>query len=67
MSRVRTNMVYFDIAERVGGAAEFCTAMDQRGVRMFDEGTHTVRAVCHMDVTREAVEKAARMIVEATR
>lgn len=67
MARVRTNMVYFDIAERVGGAAEFCTAMDREGVRMFDEGTHTVRAVCHLDVTREAVERAAKLIVDATR
>jgi threonine aldolase len=67
MGRVRTNMVYFDIDQRLGSAADFCTAMDRRGVRMFDEGTHTVRAVCHLDVARAAVERAARLIVEATR
>jgi threonine aldolase len=66
MERVRTNMVYFDIEERLGSAADFCSKMDHMGVRMFDEGTHTVRAVCHMDVTRAAVERAAGMIVDAT-
>lgn len=64
--RVRTNMVYFDIAERLGNAGEFCRAMGARGVRMLDEGTHTVRAVCHLDVTLEQVERAARLVAEAT-
>ncbi|MCB9840824.1 MAG: aminotransferase class I/II-fold pyridoxal phosphate-dependent enzyme [Phycisphaeraceae bacterium] len=66
MDRVRTNMVYFDIDERLGPASEFSKAMDRRGVRMFDEGPQTIRAVCHLDVTPEQVEQAARLIVDAT-
>lgn len=63
MDRVRTNMVYFDLDERAGmTGAEFCTLMEGRGVRMFDEGPRTVRAVCHLDVSREQVERAAGLI-----
>ena len=67
MDRVRTNMVYCDIDQRLGPASEFYKAMDRRGVRMFDEGPQTIRAVCHLDVTPEQVEQAARLIVDATR
>lgn len=65
LDRVRTNMVYFDVEPRVGNAQEFCAAMSARGVRMLDEGTHTVRAVCHLDVTRQQVELAARIVAQA--
>lgn len=66
LGRVRTNMVYFDLHESIGGAAEFCAAMAARGVLMLDEGERTVRAVCHLDVPRERVERAAQMIAAAT-
>lgn len=65
LGRVRTNMVYFDIDPRLGNAGEFCESMAARGVRMLDEGTHTVRAVCHLDVTRAQVERAGTIIAEA--
>lgn len=62
LASVQTNMVYFRVP---GDAAAVCRAAEGRGVLMFDTGPGTIRAVCHLDVSRAQVERAAAIIGEA--
>jgi len=58
---VETNIVYFDVE---GDAEAFCKRLDAEGVRMLALGGRTVRAVTHLDASREAVDRAARVVAE---
>jgi threonine aldolase len=62
---VDTNIIFFDVAETGLTAGSFNQALQQRGVRMstsYAAGSR-VRAVTHLDVSREDCERA----IEATR
>lgn len=63
---VETNMVYFGVDGRHGDAGSFCKRLAERGVRVLDETPTRVRAVCHLDVTREDVERAGGVMAEVT-
>lgn len=56
LDRVETNMVFFDVDPALGTAAEVCAALDERGVRMLDEGPQQVRAVTHLDLDDQAID-----------
>jgi threonine aldolase len=61
-SEVETNIVYFDLDPRHGPAAAVRERLAAVGVLVFDTGPQRIRAVTHLDVTREQVaEAAARM------
>jgi threonine aldolase len=62
--RIRTNMVYFGVDPKLGSARSFCEKLDDR-VRMLDESRQTVRAVTHLHITDDDVERAADAIAEA--
>jgi len=64
MSRVRTNMVYFDIDPKLGTAQEICDKLDHK-VRMLAESRQTIRAVTHLHITDEDIERAADAIAHA--
>ncbi len=64
-ARVQTNIVFFDVDERLGTASEVSTALDRAGVRTFDAGPRTIRAVTHLDVSREMVERAIAVVRSA--
>ena len=55
---VETNLVYFDVIDSRFNAEKVCAALFQRGVRMSQMGTHTVRAVTHLDVDAKGIDIA---------
>jgi len=65
LETVQTNIVIFTLV--AGGAAEFVAALRARGVASSAIGTHQVRFVTHVDVTRAQCEQAARAAVEVLR
>lgn len=61
---VETNLVYFDVTRAGLSAAQLCSQLLQRGVRMGEMGARTVRAVTHLDVDAAAVQKALAALRE---
>ncbi len=59
---IDTNIVFFDIAETGMTAEAFNTALQQHGVRMgaWNPNGTLVRAVTHLDVSREDCERAVK-------
>jgi threonine aldolase len=55
---VETNIVFFNVAPEWGTAQRVCDALREQEVWMLPESTHRVRAVAHLDVSREDVERA---------
>jgi threonine aldolase len=64
---VDTNIVFFQVDERLGTAADFCNRLQEQGVRMMALGPQIVRAVTHLDVSRAEVEEAAEMLTKCIR
>lgn len=67
---VETNMVFFDLAHDLGTAADFCARLRARGVWMLPTAPQRVRAVCHLDVKPEMIDRAigiARSAAESSR
>ncbi len=62
--RVQTNMVYFGVDPGLGTAAEFCEKV-KGDVLMLDEGPQSVRAVVHLHIDDEAIERAGAAIRSA--
>jgi threonine aldolase len=61
-SRVETNIIVFDVPD----AAAFVTACRRREVLVNAFGPHSVRAVTHLDVDRDACAAAARLMCEVS-
>jgi threonine aldolase len=51
---VETNIVIFEVDDPEG----FCAALEERGVRMGAVGDRQVRAVTHLDVDADGVQRA---------
>jgi threonine aldolase len=64
---VQTNIVLFDVTRDGFNAADFAAALRERGVWLFDTGPRTLRAVTHLDVSREQVLRAAEIIARTIR
>jgi len=56
-----TNMVYFDVLPPLT-ADEFAAGMKEQGILIGNEGGSTFRAVTHIGITREDIERAAAVI-----
>lgn len=52
-----SNMVFLHLDPARGGAEEFCAELAKRGVAMIDMDPTRVRAVTHLDVTAEDIER----------
>jgi len=61
---VETNMVFFDVDAQLGGANQFAAALLKRGVRVGATGPQRLRACTHLDLSRDDVLEAARLIRE---
>jgi threonine aldolase len=61
---VRTNIIMFGLAAGAPDAHTVVTRARERGVLLFAFGPRTIRAVTHLDVTREQCERAAEILVE---
>ena len=62
LDTVQTNIVIFTLED--GGAADFVKALKEQGVIASAIGTHQVRFVTHLDVSRAQCEQAARVSVQ---
>lgn len=61
-STIETNIVYFDVDEAVGTAQSLCDALYERGVWMLPLAPQRVRAVTHLDVSREDINRAITVV-----
>ena len=59
---VGTNLVFFDVEEQRGPAAELTTRLLEHQVKMLPIGPQRIRACTHLDVDREDVLEAAKAI-----
>lgn len=64
---VQTNIVFFEVDERLGSAGDFAAKLDRAGVRTFAAGPGAIRAVTHLDVTRDMIDHALRTIRQLAR
>jgi threonine aldolase len=59
---VETNIIYFDVDEAMGPAQGICDALLARGVWMLSLGPQSIRAVTHLDVSADDIERAIGII-----
>jgi threonine aldolase len=59
---VDTNIVFFKVDAEMGSAAAFCARLRDEGVWTMALGPQRIRAVTHLDVSREQIEYAANVI-----
>ncbi len=60
-----TNIVYLDVSGTGRDASEVGERLRERGVGLSVPGKTTLRAVTHIDISREDVEKGAKALAEA--
>jgi threonine aldolase len=65
MASVQTNIVIFDLAPGAPDASAVVDRARERGVLVFAFGPRTIRAVTHLDVSRDQCERAAEVLAEA--
>jgi threonine aldolase len=65
---VESNLVFFDISPSLGlTGADLCARLKTKGVLMLPPGPRRIRAVTHLDVSREGIEKALVAIAEVVK
>ena len=62
---VDTNIVIFEVDESLGTSADFCAALQAEGVLMLTAGPNSIRAVTHLDIDHQQLERARRAIENA--
>jgi threonine aldolase len=63
---IDTNIVIFEIDPELGTAAAFCARLRDEGVWMNATAPQRIRAVTHLDVSREQVMHASSVVQETT-
>jgi threonine aldolase len=58
VSAVETNILYVDVAESTGTAKWLCDQLREKNVWMLPTGPQRIRAVTHLDVTTEDIDRA---------
>jgi threonine aldolase len=64
LSTVQTNIVVFHLEPGAPDATTLVGRMRERGVLLLAFGPRTIRLATHLDVSREACERSAEMLVE---
>jgi threonine aldolase len=64
LATVQTNIIVFGLSPDAPDAATVVARARERGVLIFSFGVRTVRAVTHLDVSREQCERAAQVLVQ---
>ena len=64
ITSVQTNIVIFNLRQEAIAAAAFVEAARLRGVLVVAFGPRTVRAVTHLDVTRDECARAGAILAE---
>lgn len=67
LDAVQSNIVFIDVEESVGTAAELCQRLRAEGVWMLPTAAQRVRAVTHLDVDSAMIERAIAVIGRALR
>ncbi|MDP6619958.1 MAG: GntG family PLP-dependent aldolase [Nitrospinota bacterium] len=62
-----TNIVFLDVTESGRTGEEVTSRLRERGVSLFSVGKFSLRAVTHMDISREGVEQTIQALAEAVR
>ena len=62
LATVQTNIVIFRVADGGPDAATVVTRARERGVLLFAFGPRTLRAVTHLEVTRQECERAGDVL-----
>lgn len=65
--RVDTNLVFFAVEPAMGTAAELAADLQTRGVLINATGPTTLRAVTHLDVSRQDIDRALSALKDAMR
>jgi threonine aldolase len=60
----QTNILVFDVAPNAPDAPTVVARAKERGLLIFAFGPRTIRAVTHLDVSREQCERAAEILVD---
>ena len=66
IDQIESNMVFFSLHEKYGDARDFCAKLHQSGVQMIPMGARRVRAVMHLDVPNDVIERAVNALIRAT-
>ncbi|MBN2129980.1 MAG: low-specificity L-threonine aldolase [Sedimentisphaerales bacterium] len=64
LSRVQTNIVYFDVADDQVGAEEIVTRLAARGVKILQLGPRRFRAVTHYGIAIGDIDQAVSALAE---
>jgi threonine aldolase len=64
LATAQTNILVFSVREGAPDAATVVARAKERGLLIFAFGPRTLRAVTHLDVTREQCRRAAEILVE---
>jgi threonine aldolase len=64
LATAQTNILVFELAPEAPDAATVVARAGERGVLLFAFGPRTVRAVTHLDVTREQCVRAAEILLQ---
>jgi threonine aldolase len=64
VASVQTNILIFDLAPGASDAGTFVTRARESGVLIFAFGPRRIRAVTHLDVSREECERAAEILFQ---
>ncbi len=64
LATVQTNILVFEVAPEAPDAAAIVTRARERGVLIFAFGPRKIRAVTHLDVSREQCERAAEVLAD---
>jgi threonine aldolase len=67
LTRVHTNIVYFDVAREGRTAEAFVKRLHQGGVRVLSVGPRRIRAVTHYGITTVDIDRAIGVLEEVTR
>lgn len=60
--QIDTNMLFFRVDPASGTAAEFVERIKQQGIWMLSTAPATIRAVTHLDITAEDVERTIEIV-----
>ena len=64
---VETNLVFFEVGSPFESADQFCEELHAEGVWMLAENDRRARAVTHLDVSSEDIERAITLIARFVR
>ncbi len=66
-ARIDTNIVIFNVAPRLGSAAELCQRLQAAGLLMYPIAAAQIRAVTHLDISDADIDRACDILQRTLR